>query len=326
MNSISQLSPDLLSKNALGPNQRELMNTQASSTQYQVQKSTDFTLYTAEGDKVTLSTFSNMEASVATYNQMGIVDGAEMQRQDATFSVSQEFSMSFAVEGDLNPQELKDLIKAFKTIEKLTSDFFKGDTEKAADRANKIASLSSIARFEGVLQYQKSLSVEQTVTQSAPATTAPVAQNALLPAEVPSINPLPADEPAQVKPASIPAPGPSQTETETKTPLAPVSLDSASIDSRRRLEITALVAKITETLEESSVPPRKITKHLNKFMDRLFGKQTRRHHHKEDMNLQDLKMTEEIKTQLTLNLSKSAKGEGMTQGQDLETAHQTTEH
>jgi len=166
MQPISINRPDLFS--ALTTTNTDLGNlnkTQFSQATLQVQKSTDFTLFTEEGDKVTLSSFSILEAGFATYNNQGFIDGAVSETSAEVFYLNQEFGIKLSVEGDLNQQELKDIRKALKTIEKLAHDFFSGRTDHAVKRASKLMRLETISGFEAILQYDRSASVQTASTQ-----------------------------------------------------------------------------------------------------------------------------------------------------------------
>ncbi len=70
------------------------------------------------------------------------------------------------VEGHLSDQELKDVFKAFETMEKLADDLMQGKTGHVMESAEKVAGLESIASFEAMMQYERSASVQQATTSA----------------------------------------------------------------------------------------------------------------------------------------------------------------
>ncbi len=276
MESISNQLPDLSLFNPFASNEGTLNKTQSSSASLQVEQSSDITLFTAEGDKVTLSSFSSLEASYATYSSQGLIDGVATQSHIEAFSITEQFAMELSIEGDLNEQELKDILKAFKTIEKLSEDFFSGNTEDALDYTEKITGLDSIAGFDANLQYSLSLSVQQTVTKTAPALPESAAQTS--PLQVPSTpvedNPLPTAPPNITEAETPPVPGPIETdpiddliktsEAEPDTPaLAQPGLSEGA---------QSFVEKIIEAILDTQVSLEKIVNPFSEFLEELFDK------------------------------------------------------
>jgi hypothetical protein len=67
------------------------------------------------------------------------------------------------VSGDLNEQELKDIKKAIKGIDKIMTDLlYGGDMVKATAKASKIRDLDTISGLEANYRYEKEVIVEQT--------------------------------------------------------------------------------------------------------------------------------------------------------------------
>ncbi len=307
MDALSHLSPESLPENIFGPNKQNILNTSSSSARLQVKKSSDVTLFTTEGDKVTLSAFSSLDASAETYSQTGLVNGMMGQRQTAAVSVSQTFSLELSIEGDLNPQEIKDLLKAFKTIEKLSSDFFEGNHHDAVDRANKVTGLSSISSFEAVLQYQKSLSVQQTDTTSAPAqpeSETPTKLNPPIPVDIPS----PAEATAPQDLEAIPAQGPTQSKSE---PEAPMTVLPSPVKASGHEHFATLASKISDILSEIQIQPEKIMKPLDTFLDRLVEKFSGK---VQPEVINDFKT---IQSEAVLNISRISQPETTTQSPDV---------
>jgi len=212
MNAIQNTLPDLMSSmssHLLSSNKNNLENlsqTESSKIDLHVQKSTDITLVTAEGDKVTLSSLSTLDAGYSRYTSQGTVEGAEDSSSSETAYLKKEFSFALSIEGDLNEQELHDIRAALKTLGKMTRDFFSGNTEKAVNRASKLVGLESISRLDAVIQYERTLSYQQTQSLAPPAP-APEKQ-AAIPFNDPAL--------AQAIPVATPENG-SSTSTPVKT-------------------------------------------------------------------------------------------------------------
>ncbi len=124
-------------------------------------QSSDFTIVTAEGDTVTLSSSRSSELAFATYNPLG--DSGSASRSAASFSTSRDFS--FSVEGDLNKEELKDIRRAIKTVMKSARDVLRGDDEKAFRRASKLSNLDQIASLDANLHFRREISTTQVISR-----------------------------------------------------------------------------------------------------------------------------------------------------------------
>lgn len=279
-------------------NKETLGKTHFSSAALQVQKSSDITLYTAEGDKVTLSSFSNLEINALTYSSQGRINGEGTRTELKSISLSEQFALNLSVEGDLNEEELKDIQKALKTIEELTTDFFSGKTDK--DRANKITALESIARFDAVLQYSKSLSGKQTVTQTAPAPPEPTSSSPFLQTKTAPVEALPLPSvPTQAEAETHPTPGPIQSAVDggqtakTAEPAVPPSTQSTPSQ-----QVNPLVEKMMDAVSELKVEPQKIVKQWAAFLDTLFVRLARG----ERMDLQELKLARQVQNEFSVRM------------------------
>jgi len=141
---------------SIQPYQSGLMNyhgfapTKSSSSYAEVQgtsvalasnQTRDITIYTDEGDKVTLSSkdstlvyYSNYEGIFQEKSETGSTDdsGGQISNQES-IAFQQEFFMaehasniSIAVEGDLNKEEIKDIQNVLKRMEKIMSRSLSG--------------------------------------------------------------------------------------------------------------------------------------------------------------------------------------------------------
>lgn len=300
MNAISSRPPDFSSFNPLTANERTLGKTQVSSAALQIQKSSDITLYTAEGDKITLSSFSNLEINTLTYSSQGRINGEAERTEAKSTSLSEQFALNLSVEGDLNEEELKDIQKALKTIEELSTDFFSGKTDKALDYANKVTALESIVRFDAVLQYSKSLSVQQTVIPTAPVPSEPTSSSPVLQAKTAPVEALPLPSvPTPTEAETHPTPGPINTAVDggqtAKTAGPAVPLPTESIPSQ---QVNLLVEKMMNAVSELKVEPQKIEKQLTAFLNKIFVRLARGEH----MDLHELKLARQVQDEFSLRM------------------------
>ena len=141
-------------------------------------QSSDFTIVTAEGDKVTLSASRSAELSFSTYDSAGKTRGSK-GLSEAKFSASREFSL--AIEGDLNKEELKDIRRAIKTVMKSAGDVLKGDTEHAAERVSKLGKLDTLASIDADVQFRQEVSTLQVTAAPREGETAPPRETASAP-------------------------------------------------------------------------------------------------------------------------------------------------
>jgi len=127
------------------------------------QKSTDISIITAEGDRVTLSMNTSQQISYSSYNQYGEVTGSSHSFQMNQFSLELSKEFSISVEGTLSKDELLDIQKILKKIDKIARSFFQGDMEKALKASLKMASsdLGSIQSLEVNLMLSTSSAFNQ---------------------------------------------------------------------------------------------------------------------------------------------------------------------
>jgi len=192
-------------------------------------QSTDIKIVTAEGDTVTLSANKTADLSYSTYNAHGSIDGKSVSVSAMSAEMHQTSAFSLTVDGDLNKEELKDIRRAIRIIEKSAHDVLTGHADKAASRTAKLAKLDQLASIDADVEFQQEVSVVQASSQS---TSVPSSDSTVTPDPTPVPAPPPApvisaEAPtdasaatATVPPADPPtAPAPATTETPTSTHL-----------------------------------------------------------------------------------------------------------
>ena len=132
----------------------------ATLSSYQ-QKNTDITIMTAEGDRVTLSADSRLQASYLTYCGFARRGGAMAQLQGKSYSMEVNRELSITIEGNLSEEELQDIQKAIKTIDKIMHEALSGNTDHALAMTHDVSSMESISSFSASLEIENTVSFEQ---------------------------------------------------------------------------------------------------------------------------------------------------------------------
>ena len=130
------------------------------------QQNKDITIFTEEGDKVTLSsekqtqTFYSNFSDVSCQKFSGVSDKYSMDISNYTATENRNFeyekngSFSISVEGDLDKQEMQDIKKAIKSIDKIMTNLLSGGNfSKAADKTMRLVNLDSISGIAADYSY-----------------------------------------------------------------------------------------------------------------------------------------------------------------------------
>ena len=98
---------------------------------------------------------------LTTYNASGKLQGADVNAQGQSLSLSSSQELSITVEGDLSEEELRDIRKLVRTTERLARDFARGDLEAVQKDTRRLSKLDSLASFQGAISISQSVSVAQ---------------------------------------------------------------------------------------------------------------------------------------------------------------------
>ncbi len=195
-------------------------------------ESKDITIYTEEGDKVTISYDQQTQASydslkALSYRGDFARSGNQTMAKEVLTSIQGERfqfedsrSLSISVDGDLNDQELSDIKKALEEVDEIMTDLLQGGniSEAMADAAE-IKDLESIAGLEADYRYEKTLQVEKVALEE------------------------------------------SETYSRYGTPQ-----DISSPKHKNELDsFMKLIDKMAKIVEDSNAKPKKFSKHLNRL-------------------------------------------------------------
>ena len=149
----------------------ELQATRLSVSESQ---SKDITIYTEEGDRVTISAGREDSSQLLTYEGLRREifatesPGSSQVRNTSLMFKGQEFQsqshtdFSLTIEGDLSEEEMKDITAALKEIDYVMTDFLhNGDRVNAAVKIPKLDNMGTIAGFEASYRHEKSVVLEQ---------------------------------------------------------------------------------------------------------------------------------------------------------------------
>lgn len=120
-----------------------------------VQSSADISLITADGDKVTLSANTALQASLQTYDFLGRTQGQTVAAHGQEFQLSTSSAFALSVEGSLDEGELKDIKKLIDTLSALGNGLVSGNGANGLQRIAQLSNLDSIASFEANFSYSK---------------------------------------------------------------------------------------------------------------------------------------------------------------------------
>ena len=116
---------------------------------------------TAEGDIVTLSKDSQHQASCLTYSGLSRGGGSMVQLQEKSYSMEVNRELSITIEGNLSKEEVQDIQKSIKTIDKIMHDALSGNTDHALAMAYDVSRMESISSFSASLEIENTVSFEQ---------------------------------------------------------------------------------------------------------------------------------------------------------------------
>ncbi len=128
------------------------------------QKSKNISIRTSEGDVVTLSSSEKFHTGYYSYQDVTSGNGNLSYQEGKQIEFSAEKAFSLSVEGDLSKQEIKDIKKSLKLIDKIIKGFQSGNIEKVLKNVSKFEKLDTIAGLEAAMQQVSSVSYEQQST------------------------------------------------------------------------------------------------------------------------------------------------------------------
>lgn len=197
-------------------------------------RSTDLSIETAEGDKVTISASATHGVGYAAAS--GSADGVSLTAGSVT--VSDSSSLSISVEGDLNRRELHDIRKVVRALERAAA---RGDASRLLDRLSH-AHLNSLSSVSGSITTQTVVTATKVegTQQAASATDSPA--------------PPVADAPAQADASATPPPVAESTPSPTDAPAAAATPASTTPTTLRAPALQKAAPPATPAAEPPRAP------------------------------------------------------------------------
>jgi hypothetical protein len=121
----------------------------------------DITIITDDGDTVTISAENSLKSSYSTYSGLLRSGSASVKAAGYDYSSELSNSLSLSVEGQLDSEEYKDILKAVKTIESLIEKPFTGSMDDLAKLAKEFGGLDTLSSLDASIKVEESMSYEQ---------------------------------------------------------------------------------------------------------------------------------------------------------------------
>lgn len=137
------------------------VQTNSSSLNVKQDKNAEMELMTKEGDKVTLTFTSQASAGYSNYDQTGRMGDTSWSTSMKSAYAETETNISIKIEGDLNKEELRDIMKAAKKLEKAMNKLVNGNADGAVDSLLDAAKGHTISSMESTLSYSRSIEMEK---------------------------------------------------------------------------------------------------------------------------------------------------------------------
>lgn len=168
MLSVSQTVPNL--DNLMGfiqkDDRRDVNISQYLKVSTFESESTDMVFFTEEGDRVTISSESQISSEYFNYRNLLMNKNISVNVEAKNISISSNSEISITVEGDLSEEELEDIKKAIKTVDKIMQALKSGDIENAMKLAFETISLDSISGLSASMELEKNVTVSEQIQAS----------------------------------------------------------------------------------------------------------------------------------------------------------------
>lgn len=133
---------------------------QLSHAEKSVSKDTELQLRTKDGDIVTLTASTDFETKFDTYSAFKKTGNSTTSLKGFSQSMEYRSSYEISMEGNFSREEIRDINKAIKKLEKAMKNLSQGDIEKAVKNTASLAELDTIGDFQASLTYNDSSEYE----------------------------------------------------------------------------------------------------------------------------------------------------------------------
>lgn len=136
--------------------------------QTETHSSADFTFLTAEGDKVTLSADTLLQASYTRYDARGTLHGQRIKARAENLTLTSTQNSAITVEGELSQAELQDIQDVVQKVAELAQEVFTGTLTEPLDKALNFDDFTTLQSFDATLEYSQSLRLDRAAVALAP--------------------------------------------------------------------------------------------------------------------------------------------------------------
>jgi hypothetical protein len=223
--------------------------TRISGLSVSEEQNSEITILTDEGDTVMLSSRQRSEAALLTYEHLSWTPHESLQEGMQLSAAESEGEVAFAVDGELNDQEMADIQALLKELGGMLKAFLTGEDESEASplAAGELDRFETISAFKADFEYRVStyyLNFEA--------------------------GPLALRKPAEPEPAATAAPGAATSAAGTTPPAptaaaVPAGKTVVPLDSPRG-EAEQAADRMAKRVQESGLARRGRLKQLKKFL------------------------------------------------------------
>ena len=157
MDSTNMCNLQTFGQSTMGQNQQVYEYSRLNLVSVSREQSVAIMFETKEGDQVTLSADSSIEAAYATYDSKAQIKGAHTESKGQLNSVTAERKFTINVEGDLSDQEKKEIKKLLGKIFKMMKNFLSGQIDSPGISTVKDIQLDTLANVEAKYEVKKSV-------------------------------------------------------------------------------------------------------------------------------------------------------------------------
>jgi len=234
-------------------------------------QSADINIFTAEGDKVTLSSDYHSEATLLTYEHLAYSNSGYEAEKGELVDYDEERNVSLSVKGSLSDQEMADIQALLSDLGGMLKGFLTDAGEGAGgvdENSGDLSRYSSLSAFEADFEYSASmqyldLAADQLAVKAAgapklPESLAALPATALQPAA--TVAPTVVQAPQTVAPATVAA------ESAPKPVASPVAPSAADTPKPVEAQDEQAAGKMAKKVKDSGLRPRRFMKLLKKFL------------------------------------------------------------
>ncbi len=132
-----------------------------ASASYTKTENTDIMIVTNDGDRVTISSDSNMEANYSSYSGLLRSGSSSVKAEGYSYKNQLGSNLSLSITGNLDSEEYDDIMAAVKTIESTMEGAFSGNMDEMQALADKFKELDSLSGLSASVKVEESVHYEQ---------------------------------------------------------------------------------------------------------------------------------------------------------------------